>query len=366
MNNVNNTEKTTESLGFETKTKQMLEALYAWYPDHARDLPWRRDNDPYHVWISEIMLQQTRVEAVKEYYVRFLKKLPTIASLARVSDDMLMKLWEGLGYYNRARNLKKAAIEIEEVYGGSFPDTYEAIRSLPGIGAYTAGAIGSTCFELETPAVDGNVLRVFSRVMSYKEIIDKQSTKDAVCRELAKGYEYGKCKLATQSLMELGATICVPNGAPRCMECPLAHICASKDHDGWKNLPVRAEKKKRKIVDMSVFVLRCDHTFAIRKREKKGLLAGLWEYPNTDRKMDVQTALNYVSGLGVSPAKLRMQTNYTHIFSHVEWRMTAYFIDCMEATDDFIWTTREKILTDYALPSAFRSFLDVSADIDID
>lgn len=364
MNTINNKEKITKTVDYEAKSKMMLEALYTWYPDHARDLPWRRDKNPYHVWISEIMLQQTRVEAVKEYYIRFLKELPTIESLARVPDDVLMKLWEGLGYYNRARNLKKAAIEIEEAYGGSFPNSYETIRSLPGIGAYTAGAIGSICFELETPAVDGNVLRVFSRVMSYKENIDKQSTKDAVCRELAKVYEKGKCRLATQSLMELGATICVPNGAPRCMECPLAHICQSKDDEAWKKLPVRAEKKTRKIVDMSVFVLRCDHRFAICKRGKKGLLAGLWEYPNVDKKMDTQMAMDYVTKLGVSPDKLLMETNYTHIFSHVEWKMTAFFIDCFQTNDDFIWATKEKILTDYALPSAFRSFFDISADID--
>lgn len=354
---------TTELYDYQAESKQMLEALYIWYPDHARDLPWRRDKDPYHVWISEIMLQQTRVEAVKEYYKRFLETLPTIQDLARVEDEVLMKLWEGLGYYNRARNLKKAAIAVVEEFGGKFPETYDEILSLPGIGNYTAGAIGSTCFELETPAVDGNVLRVFSRVMAYKENIDKQSTKDAVCRELAKVYETGKCRLATQSLMEIGATVCVPNGAPHCAECPLANMCQSKEKEGWRVLPVRADKKARKVIEMSVFVLKCDNKYALRKRPRKGLLAGLWEYPNVEEKLDAQTAMEYVTALGVSPEQLVMQTEYTHIFSHVEWKMTAYYVNCFAINRDFQWVTKEKILTDFALPSAFRSFYAISSEM---
>lgn len=364
MKRKNSNGKTTENDILIEKTKQMLDALYAWYPEHARDLPWRHDIDPYHVWISEIMLQQTRVEAVREYYKRFLETLPTIQELAVVEDDVLMKLWEGLGYYNRARNLKKAAIEVVEQHNGQFPDTYEDILALPGIGAYTAGAIGSTCFELETPAVDGNVLRVFSRVMAYKENIDKQSTKDAVCRELAKVYEHGKCRLATQSLMEVGATVCVPNGTPHCEQCPLSAFCCSKDDEAWKNLPVRSEKKSRRIIEKTVFVLRCDDKFAIRKRPKKGLLSGLWEYPNVDQAMSTQQVLDYVAGLGVSPDKILMQTTYTHIFSHVEWKMTAFYIDCFEQTNEFLWETADDIMTDFALPSAFRPFYVISLGIE--
>lgn len=355
---------TTESNDYYSRSKQMLEALYLWYPKHARDLPWRRDIDPYHVWISEIMLQQTRVEAVKEYYKRFLDTLPTIFDLAAVSDDVLMKLWEGLGYYNRARNLKKAAMTVVEEYGGIFPRTYDEIRSLSGIGAYTAGAIGSTCFELETPAVDGNVLRVFSRVMAYKENIDKQSTKDFVCRELAKVYETGRCRLATQSLMEIGATVCVPNGNPHCDSCPLSHICKAKDNDAWKLLPVRTKKSRRREVEMSVFVLRCDNRYAIQKRPKKGLLSGLWEYPNVEQRLEAQEAMKYVEAFGVAPDKLIMQTNYTHVFSHVEWHMTAFYMDCFERNEDFIWATKEEILADFALPSAFRPFYVISSDIE--
>lgn len=346
------------------RSKQMLEALYLWYPKNARDLPWRKDKDPYHVWISEIMLQQTRVEAVKEYYRRFLKVLPAVQDLAKVEDDILMKLWEGLGYYNRARNLKKAAAVIVEEYGGKFPDTYDKLRSLPGIGAYTAGAIGSTCFELETPAVDGNVLRVFSRVMAYKENIDRQSTKDAVGKVLAEVYEHGKCGIATQSLMELGATVCIPNGTPYCSRCPLANICQSKDNEAWKRLPVRAVKKKRKEIEMSVFVLRFDTKFAICQRPQSGLLSGLWEYPNVEQSMDTQMALDYVFLLGVTPGKILMQTSHTHVFSHVEWKMTAFYIECLSMNEKYVWVTKDEIMSKYALPSAFRTFYDISSECD--
>jgi len=201
--------------------KKIAEYLVEWYPEHARELPWRKDNNPYHVWLSEIMLQQTRVEAVKAYYKRFLSELPTIETLARVEEERLLKLREGLGYYNSARNLKKAAITIMEEYNGRFPDTYEEILQLSGIGEYTAGAIGSICYDLPTPAVDGNVLRVYTRVMEDDSNIDKQSTKAKIRRELETVYPKGQCGIFTQSLMELGATVCLPNGAPKCQECPL-------------------------------------------------------------------------------------------------------------------------------------------------
>ncbi|MDD6327350.1 MAG: A/G-specific adenine glycosylase [Lachnospiraceae bacterium] len=342
----------------EQKIENMLSLLYEWYPKAARDLPWRMDIDPYHVWISEIMLQQTRVEAVKEYYKRFLECLPTIGDLASVDEELLLKLWQGLGYYNRARNLKKAAGQIVERYGGVFPDSYEEIRALPGIGNYTAGAIGSTCFELSTPAVDGNVLRVYARVMAYKENIDRQAVKNDVTKRLAGAYKKGYCRLATQSLMELGATVCVPNGAPHCEICPLASICESRSNMEWKNLPVRSPKKKRKIVDMTVFVLRCGGELAIRKRPKQGLLSGLWEFPHVEGVFEKQQAADIATKWSVSPDRIWMESHYTHIFSHVEWRMTAYYFDCFTRNEDFVWVTRAKLQETYALPSAFMPFFD--------
>lgn len=340
------------------KLEKLAEYLIEWYPDHARDLPWRRDRSPYHVWLSEIMLQQTRVEAVKEYYKRFLEALPTVEDLAAVEDDYLLKLWEGLGYYNRARNLKKAAISIVEDRNGRFPDTYEGILSLAGIGEYTAGAIGSICFDLPTPAVDGNVLRVYTRVMEDSANIDKPSTKKKIREQLVKLYSRGKCGTLTQSLMELGATVCVPNGMPKCEECPLKSLCSAKEHDTWQQYPVRDEKKSRRLEDKTVFVLKCGDKVAVRKRTKKGLLSGMWEFPNVEGVLMEQQAADVVSGWNTAPERMEMKLNYTHVFSHVEWRMTAYYLVCRQMCGQFHWVTMEELELEMAMPSAFRPFLD--------
>lgn len=346
-------------------TRQMIERLLIWYPEHARDLPWRRDKDPYHVWLSEIMLQQTRVEAVKDYYKRFLIALPDIQSLAEVEEDRLLKLWEGLGYYNRARNLKKAAITITEAYGGTFPQTYEEIRSLAGIGDYTAGAIGSICYGLPMPAVDGNVLRVYTRVMEDDSNIDKQSTKNAVRDALAEVYrdlnEYstGSCGMATQALMEIGATVCVPNGMPKCEECPLSAICGACMHQSWQEYPVRNKKKSRKVEDKTVFLLTCGDKVAVRKRQSKGLLAGLWEFPNVEGHMTKQQAADTAAEWQTAPEQMQMNYNYTHIFSHVEWRMTAYYLACRKLAEPFTWVDMDELDQNIAIPSAFKPFVDV-------
>ena len=341
------------------KTKLLMKTLVKWYPEHARDLPWRRDKNPYHVWLSEIMLQQTRVEAVKEYYKRFLKELPDIQSLAMVEEDRLLKLWEGLGYYNRARNLKKAAVTIMEKYNGEFPITYEEIRGLSGIGDYTAGAIGSICFELPTPAVDGNVLRVYTRVMEDSSNIDKQATKTVIRDELKKVYPKDKCGIATQSLMELGATVCLPNGAPKCGECPLASICGAKKHNTWQNYPVRDEKKSRKKEDRTVLILQCGNKVALQKRKENGLLAGLWEFPSVKGHLTEQQAADVAAEWQTAPNAMQMNYNYTHIFSHVEWRMTAYYLACRELAPPFTWVNMEQLEDEVAIPSAFRPFVDV-------
>ena len=343
--------------------KEMLSLLADWYPAHARNLPWRKDREPYHVWLSEIMLQQTRVEAVREYYHRFLTELPTVYDLAQVEDDRLMKLWEGLGYYNRARNLKKAAQTIVSEYAGEFPDTYEEILSLSGIGTYTAGAIASICFELPTPAVDGNVLRVYTRVMEDFSNIDRQSVRNRIREELKADYPKGKCGIATQSLMELGATVCVPNGAPKCEVCPLKDICLASANGTWRELPVREEKKKRKIIQKTVLVMQCGERYAIRKRPKTGLLAGLWEFPNADLVLNTQQAVDLASEWKAAPKQIKMKYQYTHIFSHVEWHMDAYYIECENKPQDFIWVTLEELHAQYALPSAFRPFLTLLEDM---
>ena len=334
----------------------MFEALIPWYEAHKRELPWRQDKEPYHVWLSEIMLQQTRVEAVKEYYRRFLTTLPTIADLAEAPEEQILKLWEGLGYYNRVRNLQKAAQTICADYAGVFPSEYAQIRSLSGIGDYTAGAIASICFAAPTPAVDGNVLRVYSRLLADDANIDLQTTKKRITRKLQETYPRKNPGIATQALMELGATVCVPNGAPRCDVCPVAEICQARKHDTWRNLPVRSEKKKRKIVDKTVFILLTEDTVALHKRSASGLLAGMWEFPNVDAKLDKQAAVTQVTGWQADPVDLLMQTSYTHIFSHVEWHMTAYYIRCRKTNKKWKWVTKESLDETYALPSAFRPF----------
>lgn len=334
----------------------MFEALIPWYEAHKRELPWRQDKEPYHVWLSEIMLQQTRVEAVKEYYRRFLTALPTIVDLAEAPEEQILKLWEGLGYYNRVRNLQKAAQTICADYTGVFPSEYAQIRSLSGIGDYTAGAIASICFDAPTPAVDGNVLRVYSRLLADDANIDLQTTKKRITGKLQETYPRKNPGIATQALMELGATVCVPNGAPRCDICPVAEICQARKQDTWRNLPVRSEKKKRKIVDKTVFVLLTEDTVALHKRNTSGLLAGMWEFPNVDAKLDKQEAVTQASEWQVEPVDLLMQTSYTHIFSHVEWHMTAYYIRCRRTNKKWKWVTKESLDETYALPSAFRPF----------
>ena len=334
----------------------MFEALIPWYEAHKRELPWRQDREPYHVWLSEIMLQQTRVEAVKEYYRRFVTALPTIPDLAEAPEEQILKLWEGLGYYNRVRNLQKAAQTICADYAGVFPSEYAQIRSLSGIGDYTAGAIASICFDAPTPAVDGNVLRVYSRLLADDANIDLQTTKKRITRKLQETYPQKNPGIATQALMELGATVCVPNGAPRCDVCPVAEICQARKQDTWRNLPVRSEKKKRKIVDKTVFILLTEDTVALHKRSTSGLLAGMWEFPNVDEKLDKQEAVTQVTGWQVEPVDLLMQTSYTHIFSHVEWHMTAYYIRCRKTNKKWKWVTKESLDETYALPSAFRPF----------
>ncbi len=351
-----------------TPLERLPALLLPWYEKNRRDLPWRQDRDPYHVWLSEIMLQQTRVEAVIGYYNRFLSALPTIEALANADEETLLKLWEGLGYYNRARNLQKAAQVIMTQHGGVFPRDIDAIRALPGIGPYTAGAIGSICFDLPTPAVDGNVLRVYTRYLEDGANIDKQQTKNAVADALRPLYRPHLCGALTQALMELGACVCLPNGTPLCADCPLKEDCLARRHDSWAQFPVRDPKKARKILFKTVLILRCGDRYAVCKRGRTGLLASLWEFPNVDvpptHQCDpdtaAQQALTCATDLGAAPTDLLLQTGYTHIFTHVEWHMTGYLILCRKMPDSFLWVTKEQLETDYALPSAFRPFWELA------
>lgn len=337
---------------------QIKTPLLQWYEKHHRVLPWRRDKEPYHVWISEIMLQQTRVEAVKDYYNRFMIECPDIASLAALSEERLMKLWEGLGYYNRARNLKKTAMILEEQYHGNFPVSYEKILALPGIGEYTAGAICSICYGEGTPAVDGNVLRVVTRLANWDSIIDDQKTKKQAREYLLPLYEKGDCGALTQSLMELGATVCIPNGSPKCHACPLSGFCMACQLKTYDRIPVRKKKKSKKEQELTVFVLQNEDRYGICKRPDKGLLANMWQFFNVEKKMTVEQAMQYASDMGFLPVSVDKMIPYTHVFTHVKWNMQAYYIQCDRRNDSLTWVRKDELADEYALPTAFRIFVD--------
>ncbi len=330
--------------------------LLPWYNENKRDLPWRQDREPYHIWLSEIMLQQTRVEAVKRYYERFLSALPDIAALSRCPDDELFKLWEGLGYYSRARNLKAAAGIIQTKHGGRFPEEHTAIRALPGIGDYTAGAIASICFEVPTPAVDGNVLRVLSRFLADEADVSRPAHRKAAAAALAAVYPKGHCGEFTQALMELGATVCLPKGQPGCAHCPLGELCRSRAEEGWRHLPRKAEKAPRKQEEHTVFILSAEGRVAIRKRPEKGLLAGLWEFPNCPGTLDEQAALDQVAAWGCQAEELLSCRRKTHVFTHIHWTLCGYDIRCRQAEGPFLWVSKEELAEHYSLPSAFRQF----------
>lgn len=335
--------------------QQLPAALLPWYREHRRALPWRQDKAPYHVWLSEIMLQQTRVEAVKDYYARFLRVLPTIEALAACDDDTLHKLWEGLGYYSRVRNLKKAAIQIMELHGGVFPSQYQQIRALPGIGDYTAGAISSICFGQKRAAVDGNVLRVVSRLTEDATPIDLPAQKKAVTAALEAVYPMDAGDF-TQALMELGATLCGPNWAPRCTECPCRGFCGGALHATAQCYPVKLPKRGKRTEEKTVFILSCDGRYALQKRPASGLLAGLWQFPNVPGKLETADALDAVRRMGLHPREIIKQLERKHIFTHIIWQMRGIYLEVAEQAEGFDWLTARQIQDTAALPTAFRQF----------
>ena len=336
---------------------RLPELLLPWYDAGHRDLPWRRTKEPYAVWLSEIMLQQTRVEAVRGYYARFLSALPTIGHLAQADPERLNKLWEGLGYYSRVRNLQKAARQIMDEHGGVFPADYAQIRALPGIGDYTAGAIGSICFGLPTPAVDGNVLRVCARLTADSTPIDKPQVKKELTARLAEIYPAGQCGDFTQALMELGATVCAPNGAPNCDLCPLSGICLAHRDGLEQELPVRSAKKPRKQEQMTVFILACGDCYALQKRPETGLLAGLWEFPHVPGFLEAEDALAQLEAWGIKAEDIQRSTEKAHLFTHVQWDMRGWYIRTANTPAPFVWVENQELDKGYALPTAFKQFL---------
>lgn len=342
--------------------RQLIPPLLAWYPSHARALPWREDASPYRVWVSEIMLQQTRVEAVKPYFERFVNALPDVAALAQCPQERLLKLWEGLGYYNRVRNMQEAARTVMEEYGGELPADYEALLKLKGIGSYTAGAIASIAYGIPVPAVDGNVLRILMRVSEDGSDIRKQSVKAEAERLLLQAIPKDGAAMLTQAMMELGATVCVPNGEPKCGECPWQPFCLAFRHHSFYELPYKSRQKPRRIEQRTVLVIRDGEKVLLHRRPKKGLLAGLYEFPNLDGYLTREEAVQYVEGMGLLPLKIEPLENAKHIFSHVEWQMAGYMVRVAQLDGPvlqnagYVFADAHVSEEKYAIPSAFARY----------
>ena len=334
----------------------MAAPLLAWYDKNKRTLPWRGTRDPYKIWVSEIMLQQTRVAAVIPYYQRWMAELPDVTALAAVEEEKLLKLWEGLGYYSRARNLKKAACTILEQYGGQFPRTHGELIKLPGIGAYTAGAVASIAFGERVAAVDGNVLRLAARAAVLEgDIMDSKVRREMQGR-MDQAVPPDRPGDFNQAMMDLGATVCLPNGAPDCGTCPLSPLCAAHALGREQELPVKRRKAPRRVEEMTVFLLLHQGKAALRKRGDTGLLAGLWEFPHVPGALDEAAAGAVLASWGLSPLNWREKIEAKHIFTHVEWHMTGYLLDVMAPAGDFTWAGGAD-LEALAVPSAFGKYL---------
>lgn len=334
-----------------------VERLLLWYPSRKKAWPWRCEPTPYHVWVSEIMLQQTRTSAVVPYYERFLCRFPTVYALATADDEVLMKMWEGLGYYSRARNLKRAAVAIVEKHGGELPSDPTELLELPGIGDYTAGAIASIAYGVPAPAVDGNVLRVLMRLLARDDDIAEVKTK-RLCMELLRAvYPSGpSAAVLTEGLMELGESVCIPNGEARCAMCPLADLCRAHLGRIVSLLPVRTPKKPRRIEPKTVFLLYSDGKYALCRRPSKGLLAGLWEFPNESGHLSEHDAARLWEDRGICVTSVLALPTAKHIFTHIEWHMIGYRVTCRGTGDGLLWLTPQEVRDRYALPTAFRAF----------
>lgn len=339
--------------------------LVMWFDKNKRDLPWRDTGNPFDVWLSEVMLQQTRIEAVREKYILFKKTLPDIQSLAEVDDDVLMRLWEGLGYYNRARNLKKCAQVIMKQYDGAIPSSYEELLSLPGLGPYTAGALASIAFGKAVPAVDGNVMRVLARVFENREDVRNSETKKMYENVIRALFEENSdphfVSSFNQGLMELGEVICVPNGKAVCELCPFSSVCLTHKHGTYEEIPFRSALKKRKQISMTVIVIRNGERFLIHKRKNSGLLAGMYEFLNTDKFLNRKEVITYVNKLDLEALHVKKLPESRHLFTHLEWNMKAYEVtvgQCHGTLPENCSFVNETQLDQMAVPSAFHAYVD--------
>lgn len=342
-------------------TDEFIQPLLAWYDENKRILPWRDKNNAYYTWVSEIMLQQTRVEAVKPYFARFIQELPDIPTLAACPQEKLLKLWEGLGYYSRVRNMQLAAQEMVEKYNGKLPEDFSLLLSLKGIGSYTAGAIASIAYGIPVPAVDGNVFRVITRMTEDPQDIMKPAFRKKTEAMLLEIIPKDRPGDFNQAMMELGAVVCVPNGQPKCDLCPVRRFCQARLHGTMENYPVKAPKKARSIENRTVLVIQDGNSTAIRKRPPKGLLAGLYELPNTEGHLERKEALEYVKALGAEPLYIEELPDAKHLFSHIEWRMKGYLVrvSSLEQThaQGILFADKKESEKNYAIPSAFGAYV---------
>ena len=306
--------------------QKIVKPLLKWYEENKRDLPWRKDQNPYHVWISEIMLQQTRIEAVKNYYQRFMQTIPTVQDLADIPEDELLKLWEGLGYYSRARNLKKAALVVMDRYQGKMPSCYDELIKLPGIGEYTAGAISSICYQEKVTAVDGNVLRVISRVLGSKKDVLLSETKKEIEKQLMEIMPKNSGDF-NEGLMELGELVCLPNGVPACENCPLQKMCIAYQQNRVEEIPIRIKKVKRKKEEKTVFLLITkSDKIAIEKRIDKGLLSGMYQLPNIEGYYSEEELKQFLMKWKLDVKQISFLKEGKHIFTHIDWFMKCYVV----------------------------------------
>lgn len=352
----------------ESSEKDMLAdipiPLLKWYDTSRRILPWRENPTPYRVWVSEIMLQQTRVEAVKPYFERFMKALPDIKALAEAEEETLLKLWEGLGYYNRVRNLQRAAIQIQQEHGGEMPGAYEELLKLSGIGSYTAGAVASIAFGVPVPAVDGNVLRVTARLRMDGRLITDAKVRAAVEKDLKAVMPTHRPGDFNQAMMEIGACICIPNGAPLCGKCPLNGLCMAHAAGAEQEYPRKQAKKPRQIENRTILVVRDENKAAIRKRPSGGLLAGMYEFPSIEGFHTAEEVMEYLSDNGLKALRIQPLEDAKHIFSHREWHMKGYMVRVDEleprqpegAAADWLYIDAEETRDKYPIPSAFSAY----------
>ena len=342
----------------------IAEPLLIWYDKNKRILPWRDKDNAYYTWVSEIMLQQTRVEAVKPYFQRFIQELPDVAALAAAPEERIIKLWEGLGYYSRVRNMQKAAVQVMEEYGGRIPEDFETLLSLKGIGRYTAGAIASIAYGKKVPAVDGNVLRVYARLTENRGDIMKQSVRKSVENDLTEQMSEDRPGDFNQAMMEIGACVCIPNGAPHCEECPLQQICLANADGTQLQYPNKAKAKERTVEEKTILIIRDAELAALHKRPAKGLLAGMYEFPSMKGYHTAEEVKEYLAENGLQVLRIQPLEDAKHIFSHREWHMKGYLIRVdelapkREGPDSADWIyiepseTREK----YPIPSAFAVY----------